>query len=428
MIYSKDGYIKINNTESLNTTEFSVFLRFIPKDWRHWRYLTAKGVGTPFSDGWTGWRVNNGLNDCINFDIMDQNSGKYIRISYYTDLTIRTVRDLVCVYDGKTIKIYGDGELRASRAFEVDDFSNTYPIYVGSTSQPDGSYCAEYYDYGFWKRALTDEEVFNLTHYHIIPDNPEFYFKFYSTMSRVYHDLTGKYTALQAYNRQVVKKNRGISFDVSGYSYGALPDTLSYINTTFIAVGRVKTVIKGGISASGRNCLIRCGGDKLMVWDEVNGYFQTSQYDGTWHPVSGSRPEPDKYFTVASIANKNELHLYVAGDGYIYMHRMRDDIDASSVTPTSNPWTNLGGAPFGYNLEGEIVAAMIYERVLSEDEIRYISNYGWRDPPRDGLKFWVNYEKFKEGDSANDLVNNLPPHKILDKGLSPRPLIKKPLR
>jgi len=429
------GHIEILNTELLNPIEFTVYFKVLPKEWRNWRYFAAKATDAPFSSGWQGWRFNNNLNDAINFDIMDNTAEIYHRCWYPTNLTNGMVRDITGTYDGKTMRLYCDGELRVTYDIKVTTLANGYNIKVGAcdsgTNTGTGFFNGEYFEFGMWTRALSDEEIFDLTHYHEIPEDPEMFFKFGSAYSKIYTDMTGKYKAMQVGTRQVVKKIRGMNFDTGGfnYYYGS-GDSIDRTHMTQIAVGRIRTPIKGGIAATGRNGLLRTGGDIVMVWGETNGQFQTSTYDGTaWKPVSDGTPDPDKYFTVCGVSNGNELHLYVAGDGRIYTHNYRSDVIASGVPELNPPYnTTVGSSGFGYMLTGEIIAALVYNRTLTQEEIEYISDFGWKDPPRDGLVHWFIYDRTVEGEvDTSDQITGVQPTRLLN-GYTPSYIIKKPLR
>jgi len=424
----RNAYIEIVNSETLNFSKLTIFFRFKARPTYSWRYILAKATGASFASGWTGWRFNTGIDGTVlNFDL-SESSANYKRLYGQTVVIDNKWHEVLGWWDGTNCELWIDGELKDSGTFS-GDISNTLPIVIGATSAYSANtHCI--FDYLLiWNRALTDTEKQQLLYGGTIPtDGLVIHIPFSENMGVVCKDrASGLYGRM--YNcRWVSRARRGMYFDNGGIKFDSrLNIDCNYCSV--VAVFAIETLNKGVVGSNpnyGRNCIVRFSGDKLLIhndWWTKKVCF--ANYDGKWKGIlSNIDLESGQVYTVAGIMNNNEEHIYLASNGVIIDHNYRDDLgDCGEYTDSL---VYVGSTGVGtYLLHGEGLATMIYNRPITEDEIRQISEInGWFDPPRDGLISWILFDGLKEGDTPVDLITGAEGVQIG----TPKFVIRKPYR
>jgi len=223
----------------------------------------------------------------------------------------------------------------------------------------------------------------------------------------------------------VTPVRRGWYFDNGGMQFN-INKTLDFNYCSVVAVFAIDRLQKGGEQTYGRNCVFSpFGGDQLMLWNQPwDRKLRFTNNDGTWKAISTNVDLQDgEIYTGVGIMNGNEEHIYLASNGVIIDHNLRTDIgDAGSFA--INPIVGGKAVAYRYPLHGRVLAAMVYDRPISESEIEQISDEGWFDPPRDGLIFWTVLDGVYEGETPVDKISGVQATFIGN----PRPVIRKPFR
>jgi len=113
--------------------------------------------------------------------------------------------------------------------------------------------------------------------------------------------------------------------------------------------------------------------------------FEFFIYDGSsWEPRvdSGVVPERGKWYFVVGVFDGSELRIYVNGE----LKGSKDRV--ATLSDTTNP-LKIGMFNGGYRWNGVITLIRIYNRVLSEREIRY-NMLNYHNPVRNGLILWFH--------------------------------------
>jgi len=304
---------------------------------------------------------------------------------------------------------------------------NTYNVWVGA--RPSGvSYSGMIWNVLWYEVELSPDEIYwNFKNPNDpIDDGLILWLPFTENMGVIAKDRSDYGNHARLHNcRWVCKQRRGMYFDNGGIRFDSgLDIDCNYCSV--VAVFAIETLERGGTIFTGRNCVVKPSGDKLMLYNShANKKLIFTNYDGAWKGVETNIDlEAGQIYTGVGIMNNNEEHLYLASNGIIIDHNSRDDLgDCGEYT---NSPVYVGGRHDGlYPLHGEVLATMIYNRPISEDEIRQISEInGWFDPPREGLISWILFDGLKEGDTPVDLITGA-------EGVSigtPRFVIKKPIR
>ena len=205
----------------------------------------------------------------------------------------------------------------------------------------------------------------------------------------------------------VVKIAQGMHFYNGGIYFDSNID-LDCNYATTVAVFSIDTLHRGGKVPMGRNCVLHVGGDQLMLYnDPATNMIHTTNFDGQWKSV-GIVIDPKTVYTAAGIQNNNEEHIITACNGYIIDHRFRTDIGDAGYY--NNVDVQIGSNHVGnYPLQGDVLAAFIYDRPISEDEVKQISMYYYDKTkiPQNGLVFGCILNRFIYGDTPYDFVNDV---------------------
>jgi len=258
-----------------------------------------------------------------------------------------------------------------------------------------------------------------------IDEKPVVWLPFVENMGVIAKDYSGNNNHARLYNcKWVSRARRGMYFDNGGIKFDSgLNIDCNYCSV--VAVFAIETLNKGGILATGRNCIVRPENEMLMLFNDPDDKkLRFTNYDGTWKEIESNIDlEAGQVYTGVGIMNGNEEHIYLASNGVIIDHNYRDDLgDCGEYTDTA---ILVGSRNDGkYALHGEVLAVMIYDRPISESEIKQISDFGWFDPPRDGLISWILFDGLKEGDEVKDLITGA----IGEPIGTPKFVIRKPKR
>jgi len=242
-----------------------------------------------------------------------------------------------------------------------------------------------------------------------IEEKPVVWFPFTENMGVIAKDYSGNNNHARLYNcKWVSRARRGMYFDNGGIKFNSgLNIDCNYCSV--VAVFAIETLNKGGTNLAGRNTIVKIlPANKLDLLNYPTDKKLTFlNYDGAWKGVSSNIDlEAGQIYTGVGIMNGNEEHIYVASNGVVIDHNYRDDLgDCGEYTDIS---VFVGSNDTGkFALHGEILAIMIYDRPISESEIKQISDLGWFDPPRDGLISWILFDGLKEGDVVRDKITGV---------------------
>jgi len=401
----------------------------VPENYRGWEETLCKGDrynasyvirfmsigGVPkivygFSDG-TGWRV-------VHTDMEDW-YGKHVMIIGTSD-------------ENWIFKLYIDGELQA--VADLSDYAEkaakmTTPLRIGCAQPGYRHYTGRVSRVFIWKGySLSDDEIKQLCSN---PDKPPakdrlvLWLPFVENMGVIAKDYSGNNNHARLYNcKWVSRARRGMYFDNGGIKFDSgLNIDCNYCSV--VAVFAIETLKKRGDTLNGRNCIVRPNDEMLMLFnDPGDKKLRFTNYDGAWKEVvSNIELEAGQIYIGAGIVNGNEEHLYLASNGVIIDHNYRDDLgDCGEYTDTA---IFVGSRNDGkYALHGEVLATMIYNRPITENEIKQISDFGWFNPPRNGLISWILFDGLKEGDVVKDLITGA----IGEPIGTPKFVIRKPKR
>ena len=331
-------------------------------------------------------------------------------------------------YDGQYLRTIIDAEIYKEKDIGSIILSAITNVQIGGNAE-----CA-----GVWlyKRALSLDELDEL---YRNPDNPPrdglvLWLPFKEGEGVVCKDYSGYNNHGTMTNcRWVTKKNIGWHFDTFGYEFDS-GITYTTTNLSMVVVFKGKQGIRLGDTVHGRGCILQLSGDVNMVWlreydPELKPAISTTIYDGTsWKEIHADI-ETLKTYVAIVVFNGNEEHIYLYDKGVLIDHVYRTDILSGATLEYTNRKVAIGStieyvSGAKYPLHGNVIAAMIYNRVLSEDERMYLADNGWKSPITNGLIFHVPLYRFKEGDTVTDTVNNVEGVKIGN----PTPVIRLPER
>jgi len=331
-------------------------------------------------------------------------------------------------FDGDYIKkyLYVDAEMVGEETTQTGNITGTANVvYVGGYSgyYSDVDLLAVYK----WNRMLTDTEIQQL---YQNPDNPPkdrlvLWLPFTEGMGVIAKDFSDNDNHGRLYRcKWVNQARRGMYFDNGGIRFDSgLNIDRNYCSV--VAVFAIETLKKSGDALTGRNCIVRFDKDYLMLYnDRFTKGLRVTNYDGSWKSVESNIDlEAGQIYTGVGIMNGNEEHIYLASNGVIVDHNYRDDLgDCGEYTDTP---VYIGSGPAYYFLHGEVLATMVYNRPITEDEIKQISEInGWWNPPRDRLISWILFDGLKEGDTVVDKITGAEGVQIG----TPKFVIRKPVR
>jgi len=380
------------------------------------------------SDGNTYSRLESRLNYEVSFHVVNTDGvGRYASEQWKNvpDGGWNKWNHIFGTYDPESgeICLYGNGSLLKTATLGGDLYPvDRFKIAVGWGMSQIVAFVRIY------NRVLSEDEIQkNMKHYdNPVRDGLVLWLPFTENMGVIAKDRSDYGNHARLHNcRWVSRARRGMYFDNGGIKFDSgLNIDCNYCSV--VAVFAIETLKRGGTIFTGRNCVVKPSGDKLMLYNShANKKLIFTNYDGSWKEIlSNVELEAGQIYTGVGIMNGSEEHIYLASNGVIIDHNYRDDLgDCGEYT---NSLVYVGSnAVGGYPLHGEILATMIYNRPISEDEIEQISEInGWFDPPRDGLISWILFDGLKEGDTPVDLITGAEGEPIG----TPRFVIKKPIR
>ncbi|MDO4575945.1 MAG: right-handed parallel beta-helix repeat-containing protein [Planctomycetia bacterium] len=144
----------------LPTGKFTVAFRFCPLG-QGVKTFSGRGMLVSVASGYdNGFRVHFGNTDHrIAFELGDAQLGHSVGLSTQTAATLGVWHDVVCSYDGQTMKIYLDGEESASREASVKVDTKNAPLMVGYVDYGIGSTKMKFGVLDYLPRACTEKEV-----------------------------------------------------------------------------------------------------------------------------------------------------------------------------------------------------------------------------------------------------------------------------
>jgi len=328
------------------------------------------------------------------------------------------------------LQMFVDGELKINEDIAIGDFNTSVPIAIGKMAYKN----AEFFNgivalVRIYKdRFFTPEEVeYNMKHTNNpISDGLIAWIPFVENMGVIAKDYSGNNNHARLYNcKWVSRARRGMYFDNGGMKFDSgLNIDCNYCSV--VAVFAIETLAKGGDIPSGRNLIVRpTASGKLSLFNNpLEKELTFTNYDGSWKGVrSNIELEAGQIYTGVGIMNNNEGHIYLASNGVIIDHNNRDDLGDCGVETDETVYvgSKLDGT---WKLHGEVLAVMIYDRPITEDEIKQISDLGWFNPPRNGLISWILFDGLREGDEVKDLITGAVGEPIG----TPKFVIRKPKR
>ena len=326
-------------------------------------------------------------------------------------------------YDGETQKLYIDMKLKDQLDWSGKISVAPVPLKIG-TSEFNGFIK----DLRIYNIALSEDqlwEIYKNPYARVAMEHCVLWLPFTENMGVIAKDYSGNNNHARLYNcKWVSRARRGMYFDNGGMKFdSSLTIDCNYCSV--VAVFAIETLARGGTPATGRNCIVKPVGDKLMLFNNHNNEkLRFTNYDGVWKEIESNIDlEAGQIYTGVGIMNGNEEHIYLASNGVIIDHNYRDDLgDCGEYTDATIYIGSRGDGK--YALHGEVLAVMIYDRPITESEIERISDLGWFDPPRDGLISWILFDGLKEGDEVKDLITGA----IGEPIGTPKFVIRKPKR
>ena len=347
----------------------------------------------------------------------------------YRSVSVDEPKDLdwhfvVGSYDGETQKLYIDMKLKDQLDWSGKISVAPVPLKIG-TSKFNGFIK----DLRIYNIALSEDqlwEIYKNPHARVAMEHCVLWLPFTENMGVIAKDYSGNNNHARLYNcKWVSRVRRGMYFDNGGMRFGS---NIRFGNkSTIVAVFMPHSLIRKGVWRYGRHTLFGAGRRWLYIDQGTGGLVGTCRdINGVWKTVSVSIHEDMHVYVGVQIINENEEHVYLASNGIILEHGYRSDIDSLDDSNIDVNVNRVGSEPNGLApLHGILIAGLIYNRVITEDEIKQISEpEGWLNPPRDGLISWILFDGLKEGDEVKDLITGA----IGEPIGTPKFVIRKPKR
>lgn len=422
---SRYSYIEVSNSKDLNITdEFTIFARICMHGWgQGLRDIVVKAPSTSWPttnfrfgvSGWKPWALMFVHGDGKSYESWTSKSLEPFK--WY---------DVAVTNDG----IYIDGELGTPIDITLDWYPNDAPIRIGMCTggAQKNVFYGKMCNVVMFNRKLSATEINELRKGNINTNNDSllFWYPMNENMGVVARDYSRNNNHARLYNcKWVSRARRGMYFDNGGIKFDSgLNIDCNYCSV--VAVFAIETLNKGGSAWYGQNTIVRFSNDRLSIFNaSTDSKIRFTNYDTGWKEITSNiELEAGKVYTVVGIVNNNEEHLYVASNGVIIDHDSRDDLGDCGNYVDTPVHIGSGSALDQYNLHGEVLAVMIYNRPITEDEIKQISDFGWFDPPRDGLISWILFDGLKEGDTVIDKITGAVGEPIG----TPKFVIRKPKR
>jgi len=343
----------------------------------------------------------------IVFTVVEQNVSKR-EISYQFDKINQSVM-ITCVYDEatNTMKLYENTELKAQRTDAVLTPSGKTVTYFASYSSTLHNSAEDIYVILIYSRALSDTEIQAIYNdplhppqdglvLWLAPDSVD-------TANNIWKDKSGNgndgsivgasYVPLRPVSESTPSQSSpyGLYFGGSGYVKIADSADMNFGDISIVALFKAETV---DISQS-------------IVFKYRSFQFSIDNYGKLWWGIWGSALRSNtvlqankQYFAAITFDNSTyEAKWYVNGE-----------LDKSAtlskgIDETANPIYVGYKADAGTSFRGRIYLILIYNRVLSDEEIQAIYENP-SNPPLDGLVLW--YDPYSYDPETGKWLNRAP--------------------
>jgi len=288
----------------------------------------------------------------------------------------------------------------------------------------------EYYSHGFigslriYNTALTQsqiQELYENPYAHVAMDNCVLWLPFNENMGVVTKDYSGNSNHGRLYNcRWVHKARRGMYFDNGGMRF----DSNFTIDGNSCSVVVICNARKIGQRKGTSNIVVPNNySHRIYRVDDGKFGFAVSDLSGVYYSILTEEYFEDEMYTVCGIVDGASVKISVASSGCILHTKEKTDIP--ELVDVKTPLYIGSGTGTYRPIHGEILAVLVYNRPITEDEIRQISEInGWFNPPQDGLVSWVLFDGLMEGDTPVDKITGVEGVAIG----TPKFVIRKPVR
>ncbi len=377
--FDGDGdYVDCGNSPLFDVTEQIsiaawVNIRSVPGEWRAviakgdnaWRISTnssTQGLHFGFEDGTRGWQAANSdtvlpLNEwhhvCGTYDL--QNGGR----------------------------IYIDGALDGTNPDTEGITLDTYNVYIGDNSQNTGRFWDGLIDeVAIYDRALSELEVLYLAGGRATPVNPgsDGLVAYYPLENDVLDGSGNGYDGTIVGDPTFVEGAVGMALEFDGDDHVDTGYTEDLADWT-ISAWVMSPAAPSGDSPSGP---VHREINYQFNWNHSSDTFRSAaalRVGGTWYAAKYAPVEADTWYHLTATYDGESLKAYRDGE------LITDNTDLSGDPDTEAATLKLGKhATAEQFFTGTVDEAMIYNRVLSTGEVRYLAGYrAMIDPGTDAL-------------------------------------------
>lgn len=354
--YSFDGVddlITIAHSSSLDFTNSELTISFWVKldyfqtngKWNNNIYKASYPNLNPFGFRCGFNNQNNGSN--LNFYIANgsYSTARLITTDYQSGIGLNNWKNVVFVNDNVNLKIYIDGQfIREINNNGTTIGASTDPIYFGGPNQPnsstDGYFAGHMDDIGFWNRALTADEVFEL--YSTCNANASIQMDNYQASTNSSVSMTAS-TENNSVYWQTQSNNLGWQKIPENATYnGSSTTTLTVNNLSLSNHTQVFRVID--VDSSLQNCADTSNTTQIIITDtcitQVFDTITTEVFDTTFINVTDTT-----YLTITDTTYFNDtVYTHINVTDTLFINFNTTDINSNRVAATikvyPNPATN----------------------------------------------------------------------------------------
>ena len=336
----------------------------------------------------------------IVFSVYDSSSSSYKSVISTTTIEMNTWYTAVGTYDGKTLKLYINGELEASLSLTIATKISTQPLYIGGNPNASGitneTFTGTISDAIVMKDVISEEEI------------EEYYseeINYQPNSNLVFNKKFGNqetYLTNANYTEEGTEFNGTTSYINAGYNDYDFGNKITVITRFKLIEYTESDIVIGNPDTAG--FYININTSNLLgfvIYGENNNSYQIVN--------TKNEIELNKWYTVVGTYDGNTLKLYI--NGKLETSLSVTDTIKTSVQPI---FVGANPQPNGNHIEyftGTISDAIVINDVISEEEIKtyYSDEVNYRE--NENTLFYYNlrgYEGRENGSSIPmDMISTM---------------------
>ena len=295
----------------------------------------------------------------IVFSVYDSSSSSYKSVISTTTIEMNTWYTAVGTYDGKTLKLYINGELEASLSLTIATKISTQPLYIGGNPNASGitneTFTGTISDAIVMKDVISEEEI------------EEYYseeINYQPNSNLVFNKKFGNqetYLTNANYTEEGTEFNGTTSYINAGYNDYDFGNKITVITRFKLIEYTESDIVIGNPDTAG--FYININTSNLLgfvIYGENNNSYQIVN--------TKNEIELNKWYTVVGTYDGNTLKLYI--NGKLETSLSVTDTIKTSVQPI---FVGANPQPNGNHIEyftGTISDAIVINDVISEEEIK----------------------------------------------------------